>query len=320
MRKISSTEAMHNFAAGKPFTSWAEGPQQAGHREPLQGNAGTRVFSKLFYPKLEPKFSLDRQGHVFTTGSCFARNVERALVAAGIDVVNAPSQLGVDPGFLNRYNAFAIWQEFDMALESGYDESLCVWANEKPSKWIDYTSYGAFPTKEELLAVRLKILDSHKRIADCGLLILTLGLVEAWYDKELGKYLNITPSDGVRKEPERYECHVLDYNDNVEFVERVVSLVRRRSPGLRIMMTVSPVPLVATFSGPDVAVRNAYSKCTLRSVADHFTSKYDFVDYFPSYEMVMLTAPEFAWLPDRRHVRRELIAEITSLFVKTYIS
>jgi hypothetical protein len=46
------------------------------------------------------------------------------------------------------------------------------------------------------------------------------------------------------------------------------------------------VPLTATMSGNHVLIATIESKSILRSVAGHLSKIFDFVDYFPSYEII----------------------------------
>jgi hypothetical protein len=50
-------------------------------------------------------------------------------------------------------------------------------------------------------------------------------------------------------------------------------------------LTVSPVPLIATFEPRHVLISTTISKAILRVAADEITKTYDFVEYFPSYEI-----------------------------------
>lgn len=86
----------------------------------------------------------------------------------------------------------------------------------------------------------------------------------------------------------------------------------------RIILTVSPVPLLRTFSNRDIIVANTYSKSVLRAVADELSSKYDDVDYFPSYEMVANSPREIAWRHDQRHVTKEMVWHIMHRFKTEY--
>jgi hypothetical protein len=95
--------------------------------------------------------------------------------------------------------------------------------------------------------------------------------------------------------------------------------VKARNPTCRFVVTVSPVPLHATFTGQDVVIANAYSKATLRSVAGAFCATHDDVDYFPSYEMVMFSNQAKTWGKDRRHVDSGLTTHIAQTFIDNFI-
>ena len=89
---------------------------------------------------------------------------------------------------------------------------------------------------------------------------------------------------------------------------------------IRVILTVSPVPLNVTFSGFDITQANTLSKATLRTVAQEIADRDDMIDYFPSYEMVMLSDPEIAWYPDYRHVRVEMVKRIMKVFIDNYFT
>ena len=58
------------------------------------------------------------------------------------------------------------------------------------------------------------------------------------------------------------------------------------NPNLKVLLTVSPVPLVATASGDHVLVATQYSKSVLRAVAGDAAQDHAAVEYFPSYEII----------------------------------
>jgi hypothetical protein len=72
---------------------------------------------------------------------------------------------------------------------------------------------------------------------------------------------------------------------------------------MRFLLTVSPVPLTATAGGQHVITATTQSKSVLRAVAGEMAATHDFVDYFPSYEII--TSPVFGgrfYAPNRRSV------------------
>ena len=63
-------------------------------------------------------------------------------------------------------------------------------------------------------------------------------------------------------------------------------MMMAHNPGVKFIVTVSPVPLTATASGHHVEVATAYSKAVLRAVCGQLVSEFDNIDYFPSYEII----------------------------------
>ena len=78
---------------------------------------------------------------------------------------------------------------------------------------------------------------------------------------------------------------------------------------VRILLTVSPVPLNATYMPRNVWTSTTYSKAVLRAVAGDVATKLSYVDYFPSYEIV--TSPQ----AHGRYFEDDL-REVTSVGVK----
>ena len=313
-----SRQAVKNYTNGKPHSTWASndldgsGVYQLAH----PGHGGARVFKSDFAPHFEPKFMLGPNPRIFAAGSCFAREIELALTKRKIDVMSWTPASGLSPSLMNRYTTHAIIGDFKMALEGKYDPKNIL---SYGSKWFDFTSHGeAAETKEALLQQRLEILNIYQNAVKADVILLTLGLVEVWYDTETKQYLNIPPWGHFLGR--RFELRVTGYQENRAALDAFVMLVREHiRPDLKIILTVSPVPLSHTFSGQDIVIANAYSKAVLRAVAQDIAWGDANIDYFPSYEMVTNADPATVWYPDHRHVRREFVERIVGLFGQKYL-
>ena len=87
-----------------------------------------------------------------------------------------------------------------------------------------------------------------------------------------------------------------------------------------MLITVSPVPLLATFRNMDVLVANSYSKSVQRAALDEFLLDKEGMDYFPSFEYVTLSDPNFAWKSkDYRHPTDDVVKRIMDNVVLHYI-
>ena len=72
------------------------------------------------------------------------------------------------------------------------------------------------------------------------------------------------------------------YDDLKASLEKIRSI----NPEMKIILTVSPVPLAATMSNHHIVIANTYSKSVLRAVAGQLSTELDYVDYFGSYEIL----------------------------------
>jgi len=160
-----------------------------------------------------------------------------------------------------------------------------------------------------------------KRIRSCRAVVVTLGLAEVWRDVRADVYLNCTPIPSLFKsEPDRYEFHLTTFAKNWANLEAIYELLARYGhPDFHIVVTVSPVPLMNTFSTMDIVVANTWAKSLLRAVAQEWATAHSNVDYFPSYEMVEKSDRAAVWESDLRHVRGPAVQHIMELFLRNYI-
>ena len=297
---------------------------------------GDYAFQRLrrtwFTPKINPKFTLRNDDKFYAIGSCFARGLEWALAKHKIAVESAAPEFArlkaaakgsSGLGFINKYNTFSILNELRWALDPAAVFPVESIAQVTEHTWSDP---HANPTLElagfeETLERRWLMQKVTKRIVNCRAVIITLGLVEVWRDLKADVYINSTPVPPLlQTQRDRYEFHLTSFAENWANLEAIYALLSRRGhPDLRIVVTVSPVPLMTTFSALDVVVANTYAKSLLRTVAQEWAAAHDNVDYFPSYEIVQNSDRATAWEADLRHVRGAGAQHIMKLFVEKYL-
>ncbi|MGE5214289.1 MAG: GSCFA domain-containing protein [Nitrospirota bacterium] len=298
--------------------------------------AGQYAFQRLqqtwFTPRITSKFKFARSDKFYAIGSCFARGIEHALTGRGVTVESmAPEFARLQPvnkevtglGFTNKYNTFSILNELSWALDPNAAFPVDSIFQVTASTWFDphCTPTLKLAGFSETLNRRALMQTVAKRVANCRGLIITLGLVEVWRDCKTGVYTNSTPIRSVlNPDPNRYEFHITSFAENWDCLESIHALLTRYGHSdLRIVITVSPVPLLATFSKMDVVVANTYGKSLLRTVAQEWAAVHHNVDYFPSYEIVQNSNREAVWEADLRHVTGASVQHIMDLFVREYI-
>ena len=158
----------------------------------------------------------------------------------------------------------------------------------------------------------------RRALLKCDVFILTLGLTEAWRFAHSGDFTSIAPH---KVEPSLVRAHELTVAENVAELERLLAVYKRFKPNIKLIISVSPVPLAKTFSvRQHVVAANALSKATLRVAADEFCRAHpDEAFYFPSYEVVMYGTDE-PWESDMRHVSGKAVARVMFLFRKMFLA
>ena len=249
-----------------------------------------------------PKFDITGM-KIATAGSCFAQHIGRALKAAGYPFIDAeppPPELSPEHwqkfGFgmySARYgNVYTSRQMLQLYLRAlgALKPKLTSWPHKDGvvDPFRPTIEPEPFESVEELEADRrahLKRVRSIVRQAD--LFIFTLGLTEYWCSSNDGAALPLAPGvAGGVFDPDAYRFHNLSTREVVADMESLFAKMRRRNPGMHFMLTVSPVPLAATATEDHVIVATTHSKAILRAACGELVSRHDFVDYFPSFEII----------------------------------
>lgn len=312
MRTIEGTDAWANLAKNH-FSQWDKDIERFNHA-PL----------KIYH---EPKFRITNESAFFCIGSCFARNIEEHLIYRGRNVLSkrliAPKREAPHRpnGMVNKFTSMSILNELRWAADKPIvDDGLF---EETPSGWQDLQLAPGIPpvSLERAIERRHYLIDAYfSRVAEASVVIITLGLNEVWLDKRSDFYLNCAPSyASTRRDAGRYSLVVTDVAQNLEELERIRETLKMLNPEAKMIVTVSPVPMGATFTGVDVAIANTRSKSVLRVAAEQFSQGHEDVDYFPSYDIVTLAPRSKAYGPDCLHVSNPVVGEIMKMFLASYV-
>ena len=285
---------------------------------------------------VHPSFTVAEGQTVFGIGSCFARNIEEYVEKIGI---HAPmSHFSVPQaeipyhrrtnGILNKFTPASIAQELRWT-ESIYERDGCVrpddvanLAYDVDGGYIDNGLCGFFPVSwERLLARRQEVFDTIVKVFSADCVVITLGLIEAWYDRERGRYIEEAPignKNMMRQLADSVVFKRLTYEQCREAVQAAIDCIRRHNPDANIMLTTSPVPMKATFTDDDVVLANMQSKSMLRTVAGVISEDNTNVDYFPSYEIIKEKFGHEAYEGDWRHVKDQYVGYVVKAMLDHY--
>jgi hypothetical protein len=298
------------------------------------GVEGRRSFAEA--GMFRPRFGIDAATRVATAGSCFAQHVGRALRAAGVDVIDTEpvpefvsDQVARDHGYRlfsarhgNIYTAAHLAQLAHEAW-NGFRPAEPVW--ELDGRFVDAQRPSVEPlghdTPEEVVWHRERHLERVRAAwKQADVFVFTFGLTEAFCHRDSGTVFPIAPGVlGGSYDPAVHVFQNFSVSETVKAFRDFMAMAREENPGLRFLITVSPVPLAATASGDHVEVATVRSKSILRAACDEIVQADEGVDYFPSYEII--TSPSTGgrfYHENLRDVTEEGVATVMSTLKACY--
>ena len=148
-------------------------------------------------------------------------------------------------------------------------------------------------------------------------LIITLGLIEYFsiVDNNNTIAANIPPALNSTEFSD-FTFQLETTSTAVSSIKHIIESARSFNNDMEVILTVSPVPLDATFRDMDIIIANNFSKSVLISAIHELmgSEPKGYLHYFPSYEIVINSDKKKAWREDLRHVQPEMVEFILRKF------
>ena len=287
-------------------------------------------------PMVQKVAPLTPTDKVVTAGSCFAQHISKHLSASGFNfyVPEQAHPLFPEPPRESSYGVFSarygniytsrqLLQLFQRAYGIFEPEDQ-VWRNED-GHWIDpfrpAIEPEGFATEAELIANRDYHLSCVRNaFENLDYFVFTLGLTECWQANSDGAVFPVCPGvSGGEFDPERYSFVNLTFEEIFEDMDIFFALLREVNPKAKVILTVSPVPLVATASENHVLTATTLSKAILRTVADRLTTTIPDVVYFPSFEIITGAFTRGSYFEqDLRSVTKQGVQHVMRIFMQSF--
>jgi hypothetical protein len=281
------------------------------------------------------KFTFDISADRFATaGSCFSQHFGRELARRGGRLVTtevrhplvrpAPND-GYDlfsARYGNIYTTRQLCELIDQAF--GLREPIFEFAQRGDGRWTDLlrprTVGEGFTSFQEARADRLYHLNRVRAIFETAtVFVFTLGLTECWENTEKGFVYPLCPGtvEGTF-DANVHRFRNLGYEECRDDLRNFCGRVRSVNPRLRVLLTVSPVMLVASYERRGALQSSIASKSILRAAADACCSELGSVDYFPSFEII--SGPQSRGMfyePNHRDVNGAGVSLVMDVFFRS---
>lgn len=296
------------------------------------------VESHLLDPVVKGRFQIAPSDRIATAGSCFAQHIARRLRQLGdyYLVTETGEELSDDERTARQYGLFSarygniyttaqLWQLYQRAYGEFTPRDI-AWRN-RQGRWIDpfrqTVEPEGFDSIEALVADRETHFVAVRQLFEqCDILVFTLGLTEGWRSRVDGAVYPLAPGvAGGDYDPAEHEFVNFTLDETEANLVAFLEAVKRRNPKLKVLLTVSPVPLAATYEDRSVLVSTTYSKSVLRVAAENAMRRFDWIDYFPSYEIITGSPIRGKYYEDDdREVNALGVSHVMRLFVEHFVT
>ncbi|SMX40996.1 GSCFA domain-containing protein [Maliponia aquimaris] len=281
------------------------------------------------HPQVQKSFRIAPGQRVATAGSCFAQNLARHLRdSPAVSFMEAEPLRPDDPVFSGRYGniytAHQLLQLFE-EVESGAVDKGCA-IRRHDGRWVDmhrpFIEPDGFADPDAVFAARAAHCAAIRPVFhEADVLVFTLGLTEAWQHTAPGRVLPACPGIYSDAPATDYEFVNFGFAEVKAAMEQFAARLTAANPAVKLLLTVSPVPLTATYTQDHVLVATMHSKAILRAVSSELAAEIANIFYFPSYEMVANPYTDTsAFSPDNlREVTPEAVQEVMRVFDADYL-
>ncbi|BBN80594.1 hypothetical protein PA25_05790 [Pseudoalteromonas sp. A25] len=301
-------------------------PKKEDNREPLSR------FKQLPFVKRYPIVNKDTP--IGSAGSCFAQEIAKVFQEEGYNYIieerndDPAAGMVVDNYKIGDKHAIACANygilfntpSFRQLAERAFatKPTQKILFQREDGLWLDpFRENVGFYSQQAYKNDYQNHLDATRRALEkCEVFIVTLGLNECWelYD---GTVLSRNPQKQIYA---LVKHKTLSVQENVDNIQAFFDTVKKYNPNFKLIITVSPIPFLATGHGEEqhVITANTHSKSVLRVAAHELVANNTDMYYLPSYELVTQCIKD-PWQEDDRHVTVDTVKQVVHLFKEIFV-
>ena len=301
-------------------------------------NLTNKPLEDLSNVKLKKKFKIKKNYKVSSAGSCFAKNISKFLSnnTKNYYITEKKHDL-ISENISQKFNYEVYSARYGNIYTAKQLYQLLLMSQKKFSPtekyWIINNRYidpirpiiqpNGFSSKQELLldrAQHLKYVYEMFKYSD--VFIFTLGLSELWSNINDDTVYPVCPLVINPKLKEKnYKFENQNFYQIYEYMKKFFLSLKKINKNIKIILTVSPVPLVATAEKRNVLISNVYSKSVLRAAAEQLQNDFKDIYYFPSFEIITsITSKSFFYENNFRDITNLGVDLAMNCFQKNFLS
>ena len=254
--------------------------------------------------KIETSVSIDYSSKLFLIGSCFTDNIGKLLDSNKFNILTNP--FGV------LYNPISVSNSVKNIInKKEYKEQDLIFNN---GVWVSLDHHGSFSNISKracLDSVNQSVKESYAFLQKTDVVFITLGT--AWVFEY--KKINKTVANCHKIPAKDFNRRLLTVHEIETELENLFIELRKINNKINVVVTISPIRHIK-----DGLHQNQISKSTLLLAANSLVNKFDYVSYFPSYEIILDDLRDYRFFSDDLvHLSEMAKQYVWRKFAETYI-
>lgn len=234
----------------------------------------------------KPSRQISYEDKILLLGSCFTEHIGNSLEELKFSVLQNPNGILFDP--------LSVSQSLVSYIQNKqYNEKDLFQLNEVWHSWKHHSRFSNTRLEEAVRIINESQQQAHQFLKEADWIIITLGSSFSYQLTERAtksKELSEKPPLGVlgavanchRAPAQWFHKHLMTIDEIISNLDNSFEKLFQFNPSLNIIFTVSPVRHIR-----DGVVDNNRSKARLIEAVHHLVSKYEKLNYFPAYELVI---------------------------------
>lgn len=217
------------------------------------------------------KRKINYSDKVLLVGSCFTEHISDRLRQHRFSVLQNPN------GIL--FNPLSVADSLrDYLMGRQYTASDLFQLNELWNSWDHHTRFSHVDAQAALSGINNSLTEASAFLRETNVLIITLGSAFQYYLTDSNKPV----ANNHRAPAQWFTKKLLAIDEIVNALAGVLADIRQVNPQIHIVLTISPVRHIR-----DGVVDNNRSKARLLEAVHSLCDKFDYIEYFPAYELVI---------------------------------
>lgn len=251
------------------------------------------------------KYQINHNDKIITIGSCFSENIGKQFNKNAFNTLINP--FGV------LYNPFSIKTALELILKNKqFTETDLIYHNEQWHSFYHHSDFSCSEKTTILTKINESISYAHDFFKKTDYLMITFGSSYVYEYKK-----NQTIVSNCHKIPEKeFHQFLLELDDIYNNWLDLIKELKSFNPELKLVFTVSPIRYLKYENEA-----NSVSKAILILLINKLKKSFEFIDYFPAYEIMMDDLRDYRFYnKDMIHPSEVAIEYIWNKFSDTFFS